>query len=91
MRSVFVVGDSISIQYGPFLEQMLSGRIAYARKGSEDATMAEALRNLDIPVGANGGDLKGCCSRATIEEEGCACSSAVDEGRQRSEDGSSRA
>ena len=56
MRSVFVVGDSISIQYGPFLEQMLNGRIAYARKGSEDATMAEALRNLDMPAGANGGD-----------------------------------
>ncbi|MEK7411756.1 MAG: SGNH/GDSL hydrolase family protein [Planctomycetota bacterium] len=56
MRSVFVVGDSISIQYGPFLEPMLAGRIAYARKGSEDAELAKALRNLDTPMGANGGD-----------------------------------
>jgi len=56
MRSVFVVGDSISIHYGPFLEQMLHGRLAYARKGSEDAALAEAMRNLDLPDGANGGD-----------------------------------
>ena len=56
MRSVFIVGDSISIQYGPYLETMLAGRIAYERKGSEDAELAKALRNLDMPMGANGGD-----------------------------------
>jgi lysophospholipase L1-like esterase len=50
--SVFVIGDSISIQYGPFLEAMLEGRFDFARKSGEE----EALRDLDIPRGANGGD-----------------------------------
>lgn len=49
---VYVVGDSISIQYGPYLKQYLSGVIGYARKEGE----AEALLNLDKPQGANGGD-----------------------------------
>jgi len=48
----FVIGDSISIQYGPYLEKMLGGRWRYARKGGQ----AEAMKNLDIPRGANGGD-----------------------------------
>lgn len=56
MRSIFIVGDSISIQYGPFLEPMLVGRIAYARKGSDDAGLEAAMANLDVPKGANGGD-----------------------------------
>lgn len=50
--SVFVVGDSISVHYGPFLEKALAGRIAYNRKGGA----AEALANLDVPRGSNGGD-----------------------------------
>ncbi len=49
---VFVIGDSISLQYGPHLERMLAGRFDYARKSGEE----EALRDLDIPAGANGGD-----------------------------------
>ena len=49
---VFVLGDSISIQYGPYLEQALRGVIDYERKEGE----AEALLNLDEPQGANGGD-----------------------------------
>ncbi len=52
MKKVFVVGDSISIQYGPYLERFLDGRFRYDRKGGE----SEALRDLDQPVGANGGD-----------------------------------
>lgn len=48
---VFVVGDSISIQYGPHLKDLLPPRFAYDRKGGD-----EALRNLDRAVGANGGD-----------------------------------
>jgi len=32
---LFVLGDSISIGYGPFLEQMLHGRFSCDRKGSE--------------------------------------------------------
>ncbi len=49
---IFVIGDSISIQYGPYLEKYLAGTVGYARKEGE----AEALLNLDKPAGANGGD-----------------------------------
>lgn len=50
--TVFVVGDSISVHYGPFLKDALEGIFRYERKGG----VAEALRNLDVPQGANGGD-----------------------------------
>lgn len=47
--NLYVIGDSISIHYGPFLEKQLEGVMGYARKeGAED--------NLDDPNGANGGD-----------------------------------
>ncbi len=49
---IYVIGDSISIQYGPYLKKYLDGVIEYSRKEGED----EALLNLDNPVGANGGD-----------------------------------
>src|SRR5271169_4796096 len=49
---VYVLGDSISIQYGPYLEKYLSGIMDYARKEGVE----EALLNLDKPQGANGGD-----------------------------------
>lgn len=49
---VFVIGDSISIQYGPFLERGLRGMCDYSRKSGEE----EALINLDVPRGGNGGD-----------------------------------
>ena len=49
---LYVIGDSISIQYGPYLEQYLAGHFAYARKTAE----AEALLNLPNPMGDNGGD-----------------------------------
>jgi lysophospholipase L1-like esterase len=52
MREVFVIGDSISIQYGPYLRTLLEGSLKYDRKRGED----QALVNLDKPVGANGGD-----------------------------------
>jgi lysophospholipase L1-like esterase len=48
----YVIGDSISIQYGPYLKQYLSSMVDYTRKEGE----AEALLNLDKPQGANGGD-----------------------------------
>ncbi len=50
--NIFVLGDSISIHYGPFLERYLAGSMGYARKSGEE----EALKNLDVPCGANGGD-----------------------------------
>ena len=49
---IYVIGDSISIQYGPHLARFLEGMADYARKEGEE----EALLNLDKPVGANGGD-----------------------------------
>ena len=49
---LYVIGDSISIQYGPYLQQYLKDAWIYARKEGEH----EALLNLDNPIGANGGD-----------------------------------
>lgn len=49
---VFVIGDSISIYYGTYLEKDLSRKFIYDRKGGKEAKMA----NPDIPEGANGGD-----------------------------------
>lgn len=49
---LYVIGDSISMQYGPYLEQYLAGRFAYARKTAE----VEARLNLPSPQGDNGGD-----------------------------------
>lgn len=51
---VFVVGDSISIQYGPYLEKFLAVKASYDRKKDIPGQKAEA--NLDYPMGANGGD-----------------------------------
>lgn len=49
---LFVVGDSISIDYGPYLQAYIRPFLDYARKTGE----AEALLELDNPQGANGGD-----------------------------------
>lgn len=49
MKTVHVVGDSISIQYGPYLEKYLASSIHYSRKAGK-------VGNLDVPEGANGGD-----------------------------------
>ncbi|MCF7848090.1 MAG: hypothetical protein K9M45_04505 [Kiritimatiellales bacterium] len=49
---IYVIGDSISIQYGPHLEKYLDGFADYSRKEGVD----EALLDLDTPQGANGGD-----------------------------------
>ncbi|MBI1298640.1 SGNH/GDSL hydrolase family protein [bacterium] len=49
---IYVIADSISLQYGPYLQANLAGVMGYARKEGEE----EALLNLDNPTGANGGD-----------------------------------
>ena len=49
---VFVLGDSISMQYGPYLKESLKGFYIYDRKRGEEQPTA----GLDNPVGANGGD-----------------------------------
>ena len=51
-RKLFVVGDSISIAYGPSLRAFVAGTFLYDRKRDR----GEAIRDLDKPVGANGGD-----------------------------------
>lgn len=51
-RSIFVLGDSISIHYGPYLKGMLGIDFSYDRKRG----LHHALKDLDHPVGANGGD-----------------------------------
>lgn len=55
-RNIFLLGDSISIGYGPFLEQFLEGCCRLQRKSG----MEEALRDLNIVAGANGGDSANC-------------------------------
>lgn len=49
MPRIFVIADSISIHYGPYLESFLRGKFSYNRKGG-------ATANLDSGLGANGGD-----------------------------------
>ncbi len=51
-RSIFVLGDSISIHYGPFLKELLGNEFFYDRKRG----LEQALEDLDKPIGANGGD-----------------------------------
>jgi hypothetical protein len=50
--NVYVVGDSISLHYGPYLEKYLAGFAGYARKTGRE----KALDGLDLPRDANGGD-----------------------------------
>ena len=49
---VFVIGDSIAMGYGPFLEQYLAPSFRYASKRGGQ----EAMRALGLPVHGNGGD-----------------------------------
>ncbi|WP_166961561.1 SGNH/GDSL hydrolase family protein [Yeosuana marina] len=52
LPKVYVIGDSISIHYGPYLKTSLEGFFSYDRKRDK----GEAIKDLDHPVGANGGD-----------------------------------
>lgn len=52
MPRLFLIGDSISIHYSPFLEKYLQGVLEFDRKRDH----GEAEENLDVPKGANGGD-----------------------------------
>ena len=58
MKRVFVLGDSISIHYGPHLERYLLGFMHYSRKEGED----KAVVQLDQPLvaNANAGDSSMC-------------------------------
>lgn len=51
MKKIFIIGDSISIHYGPYLEQYVNGYFKYERKG-------RLITGCDINEGGlqNGGD-----------------------------------
>ena len=51
-RKIFVIGDSVSIHYGPYLKKMIKHKFEYDRKRG----IEEALTDLDRPIGANAGD-----------------------------------
>jgi hypothetical protein len=53
-RKVFVIGDSVSMHYGPYLKKMIEDKFQYDRKRGE----AQVLIDLDKPIGANAGDSK---------------------------------
>ncbi len=52
LPKLFLIGDSISIQYGPYLKEYLKGTVNFERKEDDGSGM----KNLDVPTGANGGD-----------------------------------
>ncbi|MGH4123863.1 MAG: SGNH/GDSL hydrolase family protein [Clostridium sp.] len=51
-RKIFVIGDSVSIHYGPYLKKMIKHKFEYDRKRGVEG----ALTDLDRPIGANAGD-----------------------------------
>jgi hypothetical protein len=52
LPQLYVLGDSISMQYGPDLERFTRGYFRYSRKGSE----LQGTEDLDQPLKVNGGD-----------------------------------
>jgi hypothetical protein len=55
---VFVLGDSITIQFGPYFEKAVAGKFHYDRKRALDGKKAED--DMDFPQGENGGDSSMC-------------------------------
>lgn len=51
-QKIFVLGDSVSIHYGPYLKKMIKHKFEYDRKRG----IEQALTDLDNPIGANAGD-----------------------------------
>lgn len=49
---LYVLGDSISIHYGPYLEGYLKGKFRYTRLSDVET----AVLNLDVGMGGNAGD-----------------------------------
>ena len=49
---VFLIGDSISVQYWPYLREYMAEMADIERKKDD----GKAEKNLDVPTGANGGD-----------------------------------
>ena len=53
-KKLFLLGDSISLQYKPYLQPLLNDKFIIEQKSGDSL----AFKNLDIPNGANGGDSK---------------------------------
>ncbi len=51
LPKLFVVGDSISMHYGPFLKDFIADKLIYGRKGE-----GAEVGNLDLSSPVNGGD-----------------------------------
>ncbi|WP_406242572.1 SGNH/GDSL hydrolase family protein [Tissierella carlieri] len=51
-QKIFVIGDSVSIHYGPYLREMIKDKFDYDRKRG----IEEALTDSDKPIGDNAGD-----------------------------------
>ncbi|HEY8804236.1 MAG TPA: hypothetical protein VIM42_03860 [Clostridium sp.] len=63
-RKIFVIGDSVSIHYGPYLKEMIENEFEYDRKRG----IEQALIDLDKPIGANAGD-SGMVMKYRIHEQ----------------------
>ena len=55
MKSIFIIGDSISLYYHSYLKKLLKNKAIYRRKGNEKE-IEIALNDPNNPFGANGGD-----------------------------------
>ncbi|MGK0467189.1 SGNH/GDSL hydrolase family protein [Clostridium sp.] len=51
-RNIYVIGDSVSIHYGPYLKTNIKDKFEYDRKRG----IEQAITDLDSPIGANAGD-----------------------------------
>lgn len=58
-RKVFVIGECVSIHYGPHLKEMIKDKYEYDRKRG----IEQALEDLDKASGANAGDSRMVISR----------------------------
>jgi len=63
--SLFVLGDSISMHYGPYLKQYLSGQFDYDRKREKGISKNDLYK----PVGGNGGDSKNVLKYLTEQKQ----------------------
>lgn len=61
--NILLIGDSISVQYGPYLQSALGDGIAWIDRNDE--AIQGALTNLDKPQNANSGDSNRSLSRIT--------------------------
>ena len=54
--TLFVIGSSTTLLFGPHLKRMTEGLYRYSRKGDDPREMSKAFRDLDAGQGASAGD-----------------------------------